>query len=90
MTIEQMTEYLTRLSNQRFQTKLLNVILTCFSEIDATKKMVIELQEKVNQIIGEWNKKEDQENAEALNNDIEEYNALMNSVNEDTGAAQEE
>lgn len=90
MTIEQMTEYLTRLSNQRFQTKLLNVILTCFSEIDATKKMVIELQEKVNQIIGEWNKKEDQENAEAFNNDIEEYNAQMNSVSEDTGAAKEE
>lgn len=90
MTIEQMTEYLTRLSNQRFQTKLLNVILTCFSEINATKKMVIELQEKVNQIIGEWNKKEDQENTEALNNDIEEYNTQMNSVSEDTGAAKEE
>lgn len=89
MTIEQMTEYLTRLSNQRFQTKLLNVILTCFSEIDATKKMVVELQEKVNQIIGEWNKKEDQENAEAFNNDIEEYSAQVNSVSEDTGAAEE-
>lgn len=89
MTIEQMTEYLTRLSNQRFQTKLLNVILTCFSEIDATKKMVIELQEKVNQIIGEWNKKEDQEDAEAFNNDIKEYSAQVNSVNEDTGAAEE-
>ena len=35
----------------------MNAILTCYQDIDQLKKMVIELQEKVNEIIENWNVK---------------------------------
>jgi len=34
---------------------MMNAILTCFQEVKILEKMVVELQEKVNEIIGNWN-----------------------------------
>lgn len=73
MTIDEMSSYLNQIQNSSPQTKILSAILTCFQEVKQLEGLVIELQKKVNQIIGNWNTEiEGVKNAEALNSDIEE------------------
>ena len=78
MSFEEMQEFLNGIQAQKPQTKMMNAILTCFQEVKILEKMVVELQEKVNEIIGNWNAEiegiEDaapvQMEEDATNNDI--------------------
>lgn len=87
MTIEEMNKLLTKINSQSFETKILNVMLTQYSEIKSLEKQVKELQQKVNEIITNWNTEIEGQNAEALNNDIQEDEIEVDLVDEDTGAA---
>jgi len=49
--------------------------------------LVIELQQKVNEIISNWNVEIEGENAEALNPEIKEDSSQEDLVVEDTGSA---
>lgn len=83
MSFEEMQNFLNGIQAQKAQTKMMNAILTCFQEVKELEKMIIELQEKVNQIARNWNKEiegiEDadfqeaapvQQEEDAINNDI--------------------
>ena len=78
MSFEEMQEFLNSIQAQKTQTKMMNAILTCFQEVKILEKMVVELQEKVNEIIGNWNTEiegiEDaapvQQEEDVTNNDI--------------------
>ena len=52
MTIEEMRDHLTQIQNESFQTKVLNSILTCYAEIKTQENALIEMQKKINKIIG--------------------------------------
>ena len=75
MTIEEMTKHLTQIQNETAQTKILNAILACYAEIKNHEKAIIELQQKINEIIKVLNKYEAKENAETVN---PEEDALIN------------
>ena len=67
MTIEEIQKYLTDIQNERFETKVLNAILTSFVEIKKLEDRVNILEEMI---------KEDRRAAEALKNEedqIEDY-----------------
>lgn len=87
MTTQEMQKYLSNLQNDRFQTKILNVILTIYAEQKQLESLVIELQQKVNEIISNWNVEIEGENAEALNSEIKEDSSQEDQVVEDTGSA---
>lgn len=93
MKFEDMRDFLQEIQNNDPQTKIMNAVLTCFQETKQLETLVIELQNKVNEIIIEWNKiqKEDNEDkhesAEALNNDMPGDTPQEDMINEDTGAA---
>lgn len=74
MTTEEMKAYLTKVQNDMPETRMLNAILTCFERTETLEKLVIQLQEKVNQIISEWNDKESaapiQQEEDAINNEM--------------------
>lgn len=75
MSFEEMQEFLNGIQAQKTQTKMMNAILTCFQEVKILEKMVVELQEKVNEIIGNWNTEIEgaapvQQEEDATNNDI--------------------
>lgn len=55
MTIEDMQNFLNRIQAEKSETKIMNALLSCYQEVKGLEKMVIELQEKVNEIIGNWN-----------------------------------
>lgn len=60
ISIEEMRNFLTGIQNESSQTKILNSILTCFTEIKRLEERIDVLSAKVDQI------------AEALNHDIKE------------------
>ena len=75
MSFEEMQEFLNNIQAQKPQTKMMNAILTCFQEVKILEKMVVELQKKVNEIIGNWNSEIEgaapvQQEEDATNNDI--------------------
>lgn len=75
MSFEEMQNFLNGIQAEKPQTKMMNAILTCFQEIKILEKMVIELQKKVNEIIGNWNEEIEgaapvQMEKDAFNNDI--------------------
>ena len=75
MSFEEMQEFLNSIQAQKTQTKMMNAILTCFQEVKILEKMVVELQKKVNEIIGNWNSEIEgaapvQQEEDATNNDI--------------------
>ena len=51
MTIEEMQKELTQLHNEQFETKVLNIILNIYAEIKGHEKAIIELQQKINEIV---------------------------------------
>ena len=67
MTIEEMKNHLTQIQNESAQTKILNTILTSYAEIKNLEIKVMELQEKVNEIITFLNKVTVKEDAETIN-----------------------
>ena len=87
MTLDEMTKVLTKISSESFQTKVLNVILTQYNEIKNLEKNIIELQQKENELITNWNEKFGNQNAEALNSEIQEDSSQEEPIVEDTGAA---
>lgn len=70
MDLQQMRDFLNAVQQERFETKVLNAILACFEQISMVKNALVETQEKMNEIIEEINGAN--ENAEALNPEIEE------------------
>lgn len=55
MTIDEMQNYLTQVQKELPTTKILNAIMTQQQDIDALRTAVIEVQQKVNEIISAIN-----------------------------------
>lgn len=55
MTIDEMQTYLTQIQKELPTTKILNAIMTQQQDIDILKSAVIEVQQKVNEIISAIN-----------------------------------
>lgn len=65
MTIEEMRDHLTKIQNESFQTKILNAILTCYAETKNQEQAIVEMQNKINEIISILNS--GKKNAETVN-----------------------
>ena len=85
MTFNDMQEYLNQIQKDRFQTRIMNAVLTCYQEIKTLEQAIIQTQQKVNEIIRSLNNQT--ENAEALNPDIEEDEHQEDIIDECTGSA---
>lgn len=82
MTFEEMQEFLNKIQIERPQTKIMNALLGCYQQVKNHEKMIIELQEKTNEIVAKWNEEFGDENIEdaeikeidaaALNDEIPE------------------
>ena len=77
MSIDEMRDYLISAQQQTLQNKILSAILTCFQYIADLQEQVVDTQKKVNEIIGEWNNKEKEQGAAALN---EEEGIIDNDI----------
>ena len=75
MDLESMKSFLIKTQEESFQTRVLNSILTCFEEIENIKIELKEIREKVNEVIENWN-----ENAETVNNDIQEDDEVEDAL----------
>ena len=75
MDLESMKSFLIKTQEESFQTRILNSILTCFEEIENIKIELKEIREKVNEVIENWN-----ENAETVNNDIQEDDEVEDAL----------
>lgn len=67
MTIEEMRDKLTNIQNESAQTKILNAILTCYSEIKILEQKLFQTQKTVNQIITLINNSTEKEDAKTVN-----------------------
>lgn len=95
MTFEEMQSFLSKIQAEKPQTKIMNALLSCYQEVKQHEKLIIELQEKVNEIAKNWNSEiegveEEEENAAALNPDISEDIIQEDDLVEYTGAADQE
>lgn len=64
MRVDDMQKYLTEISNDMVETKMLNAILTCFVEIKKLEERIGLIEDRLSPIV--------KEDAEALNPEIEE------------------
>ena len=92
MTFEEMQEFLNKVQTEKTQTKIMNALLSCYQQVKQHEKMIIELQEKTNEMITQWNKEfgvpEDNiEDAETVNPDISEDMIKEDDLPEATVAA---
>lgn len=96
MTFEEMQGFLSNVQAEQPETKIMNALLSCYQQVKQHEKMIIELQEKVNEIAKNWNQEiegvnndgiEDAETAEALNPDIEEDVIEEDDIVDYTGSA---
>lgn len=78
-----MQDYLTQAQNNKYETKILNAIFTCFTETKNLEKTVIELLQEVKKL-------KIIQNAETLNSDIQEDTLQEGTINKDTGSAVQE
>ena len=95
MTFEEMQSFLSKIQAEKPQTKIMNALLSCYQEVKKKKKMIIEIQQKLNEIIKGWNEEvadedAEEENAAALNPDISEDMIQEDDLVEYTGAAVQE
>lgn len=94
MTFEEMQDFLSRIQAEKSQTKIMNALLSCYQEVKQHEKMIIEIQQKLNEIIKGWNEEvadaKEEENAAALNPDISEDMIQEDDLVEYTGAAVQE
>lgn len=95
MTFEEMQSFLSKIQAEKPQTKIMNALLSCYQEVKQHEKLIIELQEKVNEIAKNWNSEiegveEEEKNAAALNPDISEDMIQEDDLVEYTGAAAQE
>lgn len=75
MTFEDMQLFLNKTQQERTETKIMNALLACYQEVKNLEKVVIELQEKVNEIILNWNTKIEGENADPVEQEEDIINA---------------
>lgn len=85
MNFEDIKNYLIKIQQESFQTKILNAILSCFEQIEALKSFNNQTRDKINEIIDVINK-----NAETVNNDIQEDVEKEKIVEEDGDALEDE
>ena len=78
MTFENMQEYLNKIQADRFQTKIMNALLSTYQEVKTLEKLVVELQQKVNEIISNWN--EEIEDAAPVQQEKDAINNLTNNI----------
>lgn len=96
MTFEEMQSFLSKIQAEKPQTKIMNALLSCYQEVKQHEKMIIEIQQKLNEIIKGWNEEvadeeeKKEENAAALNPDISEDMIQEDDLVEYTGAAVQE
>lgn len=77
MSVDEMRDYLISAQQQTLQNKILSAILTCFQYLKDLQEQIVDVQKKVNEIIGEWNNKEEVQNAAAFN---EERDIIDNDI----------
>ena len=92
MTFEEMQEFLNKVQTEKTQTKIMNALLSCYQQVKQHEKMIIELQEKTNEMIIQWNKEfgvpeNNIEDAETVNPDISEDMIKEDDLPEATVAA---
>lgn len=90
-----MQNFLNQVQADKAETKIMNAILSCYQEVKQHEKMIIEIQQKLNEIIKGWNEEvadedAEEENAAALNPDISEDMIQEDDLVEYTGAAVQE
>lgn len=64
ISIEEMKNFLTSIQNESSQTKILNSVLTCFTEIKRLEERIDVLSAKVNQIAETLNPEVSEDTAE--------------------------
>lgn len=92
MTYEEMQDFLNKIQAEKPQTKIMNALLSCYQQVKQHERMIIELQEKINEMISQWNSEfggvdDDIENAETVNPDISEDMIQEDDLPETTVAA---
>ena len=92
MTFEEMQEFLNKVQTEKTQTKIMNALLSCYQQVKQHEKMIIELQEKTNEMIIQWNKEfgvpeNNIEDTETVNPDISEDMIKEDDLPEATVAA---
>lgn len=88
MTFEEMQSFLNGIQAEKTQTKIMNALLSCYQQVKTLEKLVIELQEKVNQIAKNWNEEiEGVEDAEFV--DAAPVQQEEDATNNDIAAAEE-
>ena len=93
MTFQEMQEFLNRIQAEKPQTKIMNAVLTCYGEVKTLEGLVIELQQKVNEIIQNWNRQMQPEtyviNAPENEQDAATVNQEEDAIVNDIAAAEE-
>lgn len=85
MTFEEMQSFLNGIQAEKTQTKIMNALLSCYQQVKTLENLVIELQEKVNQIAKNWN-----EEIEGVSeDDIEDAN-IQEIIEENAAPVQQE
>lgn len=92
MTYDEMQEFLNKIQTEKTQTKIMNALLSCYQQVKQHEKMIIELQEKMNEMISQWNTEfggvdDEIEDAETVNLDISEDMIQEDDLPEATVAA---
>lgn len=92
MTYDEMQEFLNKIQTEKTQTKIMNALLSCYQQVKQHEKMIIELQEKMNEMISQWNTEfggvdDEIEDAETVNPDISEDMIQEDDLPEATVAA---
>lgn len=75
MTFEEMQNFLSKIQSEKTQTKIMNALLSCYQEVKQHEKMIIEIQQKLNEIIKGWNE-------QVADNLVEYTDAAAQEVNE--------
>lgn len=55
MTFEDMQGFLNRIQAEKTETKIMNALLSVYQEVKEHERLIIEIQEKVNEIAKNWN-----------------------------------
>lgn len=85
MTFEEMQSFLNGIQAEKTQTKIMNALLSCYQQVKTLEKLVIELQEKVNQIAKNWN-----EEIEGVSEDGIEDASIQEIIEENAAPVQQE
>lgn len=85
MTFEEMQSFLNGIQAEKTQTKIMNALLSCYQQVKTLENLVIELQEKVNQIAKNWN-----EEIEGVSEDDIEDASIQEIIEENAAPVQQE